>query len=385
MAWKPQGGGGPWGGGGGGNGGGPWGGGNGGGGPKGPQGPRGGGPQPPDIEEMLRRSQDNLKNLMPGGFGSGRAIGLALIAAFALWMASGIYRVDAGHQGVVMMFGEHMPEKDSGAGLHWFFPAPIGTVLTPNVESVRRIEVGFRTAGASSGFNRPGTPGRDMLEESLMLTKDQNIIDVQFTVQWKIKDAGNYLFNIRDPEATVKVAAESAMREVIGQTNLQNALTSDREQVADNTRNLLQDILDSYKSGITVIQVQYQKGEPPTQVIEAFNDVQSARQDKDRKKNEAQSYANKVIPTAQGEAAQMMQQAEAYKEQVSKEAEGEAKRFISVYDSYKVAKGVTTQRLYLEAMEEILKNSNKVILDQNGSGAVPYLALPELNKKSGGQ
>ena len=376
MAWKPQGGGGPWGGGGG-NGGGPWGGGGG--------GPTGGGNQPPDIEEMLRRSQDNLKNFMPGGFGSSRAIGLAVIAALVLWLASGLYRVDAGHQGVVMLFGEHMPEKDSGSGLHWYFPSPIGKVLTPNVEAVRRIDVGFVAAGQTQGFNRNITPERAVLEESLMLTQDQNIIDVQFTVQWKIKDAGNYLFNIRDPEGTVKVAAESAMREVIGQTNLENALTTDRQLVQDGTRESLQLILDDYKSGITILQVQLLKVDPPAQVIDAFNDVQSARQDLDRKKNEAQAYANQVVPAAQGRSAQMLQQAEAYKEQVSKEAEGEAKRFLSVYESYKVAKDVTKQRLYLEAMEEILKNSNKVILDQNGSGVVPYLALPELNKKSGGQ
>ena len=369
MAMKPQGGG-PWGGGG--NSGGPWGGGGG----------NGGGNQPPDIEEMLRRSQDNLKNFMPGGFGSGRSIGLAVLAAFVLWLASGIYRVDAGHQGVVMLFGEHMPEKDSGSGLHWYFPGPIGKVVTPNVEAVRRIDVGFVAAAQSQGFNRNITPERALLEESLMLTQDQNIIDVQFTVQWKIKDAGNYLFNIRDPEGTVKVAAESAMREVIGQTNLQNALTTDRQLVQDRTRESLQDILNDYKSGITVLQVQLLKVDPPAQVIDAFNDVQSARQDLDRKKNEAQAYANQVVPAAEGRSAQMLQQAEAYKEQVSKEAEGEAKRFLSVYESYKVAKDVTKQRLYLEAMEEILRKSNKVIMDQNGSGAIPYLALPELNKKN---
>ncbi|HEY9163308.1 MAG TPA: FtsH protease activity modulator HflK [Magnetovibrio sp.] len=373
MPWKPQGGGGPWGGGG--NSGGPWGGGGG--------GPTGGGSQPPNIEELLRRSQDNFKNFLPGGFGSGRAIGLAIAAAFVLWMASGIYRVDAGHQGVVMLFGKHMPEKDSGPGLHWYFPSPIGQVLTPNVEAVRRIDVGFRDATLSTSF-RAATAGSDLLEESLMLTQDQNIIDVQFTVQWKVKSAGDYLFNIRDPEGTVKVAAESAMREAIGQTKLENALTSDRELVADKTRESLQVILDELKSGITILQVQLLKVDPPAQVIDAFNDVQSARQDLDRKKNEAQAYANKIVPTAEGQAAQMLQQAEAYKEQVTKEAEGEAKRFLSVYESYKAAKDVTTQRLYLEAMEEIMKNSNKVIMDQNGSGVVPYLALPELNKKSGG-
>ncbi len=376
MAWKPQGGGGPWGGGG--NGGGPWGGGG---------GSAGGGNQPPDIEEMLRRSQDNFKNMMPGGFGSGRIVTLAIAAAVVLWLASGFFRVDAGHQGVVMLFGEHIPEQDVGPGLHWYFPAPIGKVMTPNVEAVRRIDIGFRGAGEEqSAFGRQNTPARDVLEESLMLTKDQNIIDVDFTVQWKVKDAGNYLFEIRDPESTVKLAAESAMREAIGQTDLEQALTSERAAVADRTRELLQDILDAYRSGITVIQVQFLKGEPPAQVIDAFNDVQSARQDLDRLKNEAEAYANKIVPTAEGEAAKMLQQAEAYKEQVIKEAEGEAKRFLSVYETYKVAQDVTTQRLYLEAMEEIMKNSNKVILDkEGGSGVVPYLPLPELQKKAGGQ
>jgi len=377
MAWKPQGGGGPWGGGG--NGGGPWGSGGGG-------GSAGGGNQPPDIEEMLRRSQDSFKNFMPGGFGSGRAISLAVLAALVLWLLSGFFRVDAGHQGVVMLFGEHVPGENATPGLHWYYPAPIGKVLTPNVEVVRRIDVGFVGAGeTATSFGRATSAGRDVLEESLMLTQDQNIIDVDFTVQWKVKSAGDFLFNIRDPEGTVKLAAESAMREIIGQTTLENALTTDRELVSDKTEDLLQDILDSYRSGITVIQVQLLKGEPPAQVIDAFNDVQSARQDQDRLKNEAQAYSNKIVPTAEGQAAKMLQQAEAYKEQVTKEAEGEAKRFLSVYESYKAAKDVTTQRLYLEAMEEIMKNSNKVILDQNSGGVVPYLALPELQKKAGGQ
>ena len=378
MAWKPQGGGGPWGGGGGNGGGGPWGGGG---------GSQGGGQQPPDIEEMLRRSQDNFKNIMPGGFGSGKAIVLALLAALVLWLGSGIFRVDAGHRGVVMLFGEHMPDQDVGPGLHWYFPAPIGTVMTPNVEAVRRIDVGFRGASeTTNAFGRQQTSGRDVLEESLMLTKDQNIFDVDFRVQWKVKDAGNFLFNIRDPESTVKLAAESAMREVIGQTTLQNAMTTERQQVANRARDLLQAILDSYNSGISVIEVQFLKGDPPAQVIDAFNDVQSARQDLDRLKNEAEAYANKIVPTAEGEAAKMLQQAEAYKEQVIKQAEGEAKRFLAVYETYKAAKDVTTQRLYLEAMEEIMKNSNKVILDKDGgSGVVPYLPLPELKKNSGGQ
>ncbi len=373
MAWKPQGGG-PWGSGGGGGGKEPWGGGG-----------NAGGPGQPDIEELLRRSQDNFKKMMPGGIGSGRGIMLAILAAIALWLASGVYRVDAGHQGVVMLFGKFV--QTSMPGLHWYFPAPIGRVLTPDVEQVRRTDIGFRSAGDDrSAFGRTAVAERDVLEESMMLTGDQNIADVDFSAQWKVKDASQFLFNIRDPETTVKLASESAMREVIGQTTLQEAMTSGRQQVADSTRRLLQDILDSYEAGITITQVQLLKVDPPEKVIDAFNEVQRARQDKERKQNEAETYRNKIIPNARGESEKMVQAATAYKERVIKEADGEAKQFLSVYETYKVAKDVTTQRMYLEAMEEVLRGSSKVIIDSNasGSGVVPYLPLPELQKKNSG-
>jgi len=373
MAWKPQGGG-PWGGGGGGKD--PWGGGG-----------NAGGPGQPDIDELLRRSQEKFKNMMPGGIGSGRGIMLAVLAAIALWLGSGVYRVDSGRQGVVMLFGEFV--QTTMPGLHWYFPAPIGKVYTPDVEQVRRVDVGFRSAGDVRNVfgNRAPSSERDVLEESMMLTGDQNIADVDFSVQWKVKDASQFLFNIRDPENTVKLASESAMREVIGQTSLQEAMTSGRQQVADSTRRLLQDILDSYSAGITITQVQLLKVDPPEKVIDAFNEVQRARQDKERKQNEAETYRNKIIPNARGESEQMIQAATAYKERVIKEADGEAKQFLSVYETYKSAKDVTTQRMYLEAMEEVLKGSSKVIIDSNagGSGVVPYLPLPELQKKDGGK
>ncbi|MDH3335518.1 MAG: FtsH protease activity modulator HflK [Rhodospirillaceae bacterium] len=373
MAWKPQGGG-PWGSGGGGKD--PWGGGG-----------NSGGPGQPDIDELLRRSQEKFKTMMPGGMGSGRGIMLAVLAAIALWLGSGIYRVDSGRQGVVMLFGEFV--QTTMPGLHWYFPAPIGKVYTPDVEQVRRVDVGFRSAGDVRNVfgNRAPSSERDVLEESMMLTGDQNIADVDFSVQWKVKDASQFLFNIRDPENTVKLASESAMREVIGQTSLQEAMTSGRQQVADSTRRLLQDILDSYSAGITITQVQLLKVDPPEKVIDAFNEVQRARQDKERKQNEAETYRNKIIPNARGESEQMIQAATAYKERVIKEADGEAKQFLSVYETYKSAKDVTTQRMYLEAMEEVLKGSSKVIIDSNagGSGVVPYLPLPELQKKDGGK
>lgn len=361
MAWNPQNGG-PWGGGGQG---GPWG--------RGP-----GGPQPPDIEELLRRGQDRFKNLVPGGFGASRGLALLLMAAAALWLASGIYRVDTAQQGVVMLFGRVV--DSSGPGLHWYLPAPIGHIETPNVERINRLDVGFR--GAADGIRNNAV--RDVQEESLMITGDQNIADVDFTVFWKIKDATSFLFNLRDPEGTVKVAAESAMREVIGQANLQDALTGGRDQIQIRMRTLLQDLLDNYGAGITVTQVQLLKVDPPSVVIDSFNEVQRARQDKERKQNEAEAYRNKLVPTARGEAEKINQDAIAYKVKVIKDAEGEAKRFLAVYESYTMAKDITKQRLYIEAMEDILRDTDKLIADrQESGGVIPYLPLPELKKHSG--
>lgn len=360
MAWNPQGGGQ-----------GPWGGGGGGGGPS--------GPQPPDIEEMLRRGQERFKSFMPGGMKPTRGIFLIVVALVGIWLASGFYRVDAAQQGVVMLFGRHV--QSTGPGLHWYFPTPIGTVLTPDVEKVRRTDIGYR--GADSTVSRGVS--RKLPEESLMLTSDQNIIDLNFSVQWKVKNASDYLFKIRGPEETVKRAAESAMREVIGQTSLQLALTTGRSEIETGTRVLLQRILDNYQSGVLVTEVKLQAADPPQAVIDAFNEVQRARQDQDRKLNEAEAYRNKVVPTARGEAAKMIQDATAYKERLTKEAEGEAQRFLSVYKSFKETEDVARQRLYLETMEGLLSGASKVIIDsKGGSGVVPYLPLPELKKRSGG-
>jgi membrane protease subunit HflK len=359
MAWNPQGGGqGPWG--------------------------RGTpGPQPPDIEELLRRGQDKFKRFLPGGMGTARAIILAVIAIAAIWLASGLYRIESGHKGLVLLFGKNVAETDPG--LHWFFPAPIGEVVVPNIERLRRVDVGFRTAGTAAR-DRAGAV-RDLPEESLMITGDQNIADLDFTVLWKVSNPANFVFNIRDPETTVKVAAESAMREVIGQTPLQDALAGGKEIIQNRTRDLLQTILDGYGAGISIDTVQLQKVDPPGAVIDAFNEVQRARQDKERKLNEAQAYRNKIVPTARGEAAQITQNATAYKEKVTKEAEGEAARFLAIYESFKTTEDVARQRLYLETMEEVLSGANKVIIDSKGgagSGVIPYLPLPELQKRSGG-
>ncbi|MCC9620161.1 FtsH protease activity modulator HflK [Thalassospira sp. MA62] len=371
MPWNSQGGGGPWGGGGN-NGGGqnPWGqrpSGNGG----------GGGNTPPDFDDMIRKGQERLKRLFPGG-GGYKGFILIGIAIIGLWLLTGFYRVQPGEQGVTLLFGKWV--GTTGPGLNYFLPAPIGEVIKPNVERTNQIEVGYRGAG------NVGTGGgsRDVAEESLMLTGDQNIIDIDYVVQWRISDAGSYLFNVRDPENTIKLASESAMREVIGKTNLEEALTVGRVRVEEQTRALLQDIMDDYASGIFIAEVKMQKVDPPRDVIDAFNDVQRARQDRDRSQNEALAYRNDIIPRAKGEAERQVLQARAYKDRVTKEAEGEAERFTSVYNSYLTAQDVTTRRLYLEAMQDVLNKSDKIIMDQNGQagGVVPYLPLPEVQKRA---
>lgn len=369
MAWNNQGG--PWGGGGGG--GGPWGGGGGGRGPGGP------GKPPPDLEDVFRKGQERLKNALPGGpFGSARGIALLLVGLLVVWGLTGFYRVNPNEQGVELLFGKYV--KTTNPGLNYWFPAPVGEVLTPSVTQTRQIAIGYRGANGAGG-------SVDQLSESLMLTGDQNIIDVNFVVQWRINDAGKYLFNISNVEETVKLAAESSMREIVGQVPLEYAMTDGRAQVASRTQTLLQQVLDSYGAGVSITDVKLQKADPPNEVIDAFNDVQRARQDKERLQNEAQAYRNDILPRAKGDSERLIQEATGYKERVTRDAEGEAARFNSVYDSYAAAKDVTAQRLYLEALQEILSKANKVLMDQQaqGSGVVPYLPLPEVAKRNSSQ
>ena len=374
MAWNKQGG--PWGGGGGGQG--PWGSG----GPGRPGGGGGGGMQPPDLEETLRRAQEKVKRLLPGGPGGAKGIVLILIAVVAIWLGSGFYRVQPEQQGVELLFGQYVQQTQPG--LNYWMPSPIGTVYTPNVTRVNTIQIGYRGEGGGSRAQR------DVPSESLMLTGDQNVVDIDFDIQWQIKDAANFLFNIRDPEGTVKIAAESSLREVVGQATLENVLTSGRQKVEADTQKLLQQILDDYGAGILITQTKLQVADPPQEVIDAFNDVQRARQDQERLVNEANAYKNDIVPRAKGEAEKRLAAAKAYKEQVIKEAEGEAARFLSVYETYKTAKDVTTRRLFLERMQDVLRRSNKIIIDKgvegSGQGVVPYLPLNELQKRgqSGG-
>ena len=353
------------------------GGGNGGGGGQGPWGRGPGGQQPPNIEDMVRRGQDRLKSILPGGIGGGRGILLVLIGIVVIWGLSGIYTVKTDQQGVVLRFGAWVATTQPGLNYHW--PVPIESVLTPSVEAINSIEVGFRTFGDGGAGTR-----RDVPEESVMLTGDQNIIDIDFTVQWKIKDAGEFLFNIRNPAATVKVAAESAMRETIGRMDIQPALTEARSEIQADTKRLLQEILDSYGAGIEIREVLLQEVQPPGPVVDAFNDVQRALQDRDRLQNEAEAYRNDILPRARGEAVRLIQDASAYKEQIVNEAQGETSRFLSIYEEYKLSKDVTRQRIYLETMEAVYQGVEKMIIDSGAEGglrAVPYLPLPDLDRR----
>lgn len=370
MPWKSQGGG-PWGDGGNGGGQGPWGN------PR-PGGGGGGGGQPPDIEEMLRRSQEKFKGFMPRGGGGAKGLVLVALVAVLIWLGTGFYRVQPGEQGVELLFGRYVTL--TGSGLNYWFPEPIGEAIILNTQRVNSIEIGFRG-------NSGGRSARDVKQESLMLTADQNIIDIDFIVQWQIKNAADFLFNIRDPQSTIKLAAESAIREIVGQTPLEAALTTQRQQVEDRTQELLQQILDYYTSGVFITDVKQDKVDPPSEVIDAFNDVQRARQDQERSQNEAIAYRNDIVPRAKGQAQRIIQDASAYKERIIKEAEGEAERFLAVYKTYVGAKDVTTRRLFLERMQQIMSESEKIIIDTEsggGQGVVPYLPLNELRKGSTG-
>jgi len=338
------------------------------------------GPTPPDIEEIIKNLQDKINRFFPGGSSSkgGKPIIFGLVILAIVWSLSGLYRVLPDEQGVVLRFGKFV--STTQPGLNYHIPFPVESVLTPKVTKVNRIDIGFRSE-RDSGFT--STAVGDVPEESLMLTGDENIVNIDFSVFWVIKDAGNFLFKIQDPQGTVKAAAETAMREVIAKSKLQSILTEGRSKIEINTQEIIQEILDEYNSGIQITQVQTQKADPPDQVIDAFRDVQAARADMERSKNEAEAYANDVIPRARGEAQKILQAAEAYKKEVVAKAEGEASRFLAIYTEYAKAKQVTQERMYLETMEKVLADIDKVIIDKNaGSGVVPYLPLPELQKKT---
>ena len=367
MPWSNQGGG-PWGSGGGTKG--PWG-----------SGPQSSGPTPPDLEELLRRSQDKLRRVLPGGNLGGRGFALIALGAVVLWGVSGFFRVEPDEVGVVMRFGREVREVQPGLNYH--MPYPVEAVLTPKALQVRKIDVGMRIVDDL----RRGTTVRDVPEESLMLTGDENIVDVDFSVLWRIKPngVGEYLFNIQNPEGTVKAVAESAMREVVGRSEIQPILTGARQNIEGAVQDLMQKTLDQYSAGVLIVQVQLQKVDPPQQVIDAFRDVQAARADLERAQNEAQTYANRVVPEARGRAAQILQGADAYKSQTVAEATGQTSRYLKIHEEYKKAPEVTRKRMYLETMERVLGGTDKIILDSGpqggGGGVVPYLPLNELTRR----
>lgn len=375
MPWNDnQGGGqGPWGSGGGNNNGqNPWGQRpNGGGG--------GGGDQPPDLDEVVRQMQDSLGRMFGGkGGGAGGdgkkgggffSISLIVLVLIGVWFAtSGIYQVGPNQAGVVLRFGEF--SRTTGAGIHVKFPSPIETVRLPEVTNTREITIG----------NGP---------EGQMLTRDENIVDIDFAVQWRVDTTGDgvrdFLFNVRNPESTVRAVSESAMREVIGTSDLEFIITSGRTEVAQRAEDLIQETLSEYVAGIQILQVNLVTAQAPAQVIEAFRDVDVAAQDAERARLNATAHANRVIPEARGAAAQLTQSAQAYRDSVVAQAQGDADRFIAIHDQYALAPEVTRRRMYLETMELVLGRSDLLVLDGQ-AGAVPYLPLNELgnNRRSGG-
>lgn len=368
--------GGPWGGGGGGGGGGPWGGGGGGGG--------GGGQQPPDLEEMLKRSQDRMKQVMHGGGIPGPLMLLAgaVAAGFVAWHGF-FFRVNPDEVGVVMRFGEYV--RQESAGLHFRLPYPIENVIVPKLTVQRITEIGGQQ------IRRTSQSGDSLL----MLTGDGNVVEVRAVIYWFIKQdkdpktgetgVQQFLFNIQSPETLVREVGESAVREVVGQANLQSILTEGRVAAQDAAQTLMQKILDSYRAGILIDQVQFIEVDPPKEVIDAFRDVQAAGQDKDRLIKEAQTYADQIVPRAKGEAERILANAQGYKDQTVAESAGQAARFLKVYEEYKKAPEVTRQRIFLEMQERVLSGADKVIIDgKAGSGVVPFLPLDQIKKKPEG-
>ncbi|HSC18106.1 MAG TPA: FtsH protease activity modulator HflK [Rhizomicrobium sp.] len=330
----------------------------------------GGGRKPPDFEDLLRRGQDRLRRWLPGGgrgFTTGTLV-IILLAIVVVWLFSGIYVVGTREQGVVLRFGSFSAR--TGPGINYHLPWPIETVETPEVTKENQINIGYGQVTDANGQ----TSTEDIPEESLMLTGDENIVDVNFTVFWVIKDAGDYLFHVDNPDQAIKAVAESAMREVVGENRIEPILTQDREPVQVKVRELMQKTLDAYGAGVTVTRVQMQKVDPPLEVISAYRDVQAARTDQDRMRNEAEAYANKIIPEARGQAARIVQEAQGYKQKAIAEASGEAKQFTSVYEEYRKAPEVTRKRMYLETMSRLFAPMNKVIVDENAAkNIIPYL------------
>ena len=350
--------------------------------------------QESDLDEMIRNAQEKIRRHMGGGGSSGngsgnglnkRIIGLGLVAAFALWLASGFYIVDQAERGVVLRFGKYV--QTTNPGLNYRLPAPIESVLTPVVERENRVEIGFRNVtdgirqslSRSLAVDRRQTLSRSQLEsEALMLTGDENIVDLNFTVRWKIADAQKFLFNVVSPEVTIKDVAESSMREIIGKRPIDDALTANRAEIELAAQELIQQIMDSYDTGVQINAVELQQVNPPEPVIDSFKDVQAAKADAEKVQNEAMGYANDIIPRARGQVAQVTQNAEAYRESRILDAQGQADRFVKQLKEYNKAKDVTRKRMYIETMEKVFGESNVVVMGKGtGGNVLPYLPLGE--------
>lgn len=345
--------------------------------------------QPPDLDEVLKDIQKKFSGIFGGKGGGGgksggnlpsfssKAIAPIAIIVLGLWFATGFYVVEQGQQAVEMRFGAYKTIKE--AGLRWHMPFPIESVEVVNIQQIRTVEVGYRTSARS---NQATTVGR----EALMLTADENIIDIHFAVQYDIKDPRQLIFNVAEAyDLVVRGATESAVREIVGRNTMDFAITGGRAEIAQETKSLLQQILDRYDTGINIKAVEMQNAQPPAEVKAAFDDAVKAREDEERFKNEAQAYQNDIIPRARGAAARLEQEAAAYKATVVAKARGEASRFLQVLDEYTKAPNVTRDRLYLDALEDVYSNSTKLVIDQkSGGNNVMYLPLDQLIRKNSG-
>ncbi len=338
----------------------PTGGGGGGNGPRGPRRPDG-----PELNAAFERLQQQIRDFFGGPGGDGiRPGAIAAVAGvgFGLWALSGVYIVQPNEQAVVTTFGAY--SRSEGPGIRYHLPGPLEQVVKVPVTSLNRIDIG-------------GVGENDVPEESLMLTQGANIVDLDFSVTWRVADASKYVFTLRDPDQAVRAVAESAMREVIGRTQLEDVLTRGRGQVQNQTAELMQRTLDSWGAGVIVVEVQIRNVNPPKEVVAAFRDVATAQQDKESAANEANTYRNRVINEAKGDAAKLIQSAQGYREQSVREATGDVSRFDQIYNEYRRAPGVTKERLYIETMQRVLQNSNKVVIDGKGASA-PIILPPDV-------
>lgn len=335
----------------------------------------------PNFDEFFKKISDSFKKKFATGNREKTPksiVGLIILALTLLWLALGFYKVDPDENAAVLYFGKFY--KIATPGLNYYIPYPFGQIITKSVTTVNTEEFGFSSSKIKSDE-------RDFNAESLMLTGDENIVDIEFQVQWQVADIKDFVFNIAEPNLTIRKSAESAMREIIARTPIANALSDGKGKIEQEAKILLQEILDSYGAGIRIVLVQLRRVDPPAQVIDAFRDVQTAKADKEKEINQAQSYANDVIPRARGSASQMTQQAEAYAKEVVANSQGEAGRFLAVYNQYSKAKQVTKKRIYLETMEKIYRDMDKIFIDKNAgkAGVLPYFPLNEMPKEKSKQ